>query len=179
MTTFRLAAKPTKPANSLPIASGLDLELGQVALSHAVQIVNWYHAADRLERVARATFSALSDRTPWLEQVTADLWAGRVTLVIQACEHLASHCEEARQAVTYFTNNAARMKYDQYRNAGYLIGSGTVESGCKQIVTQRLKKPGAQWDVEGAVQTAKARAAWLRGEWDAVCAQRAALPLAV
>jgi len=146
---------------------------------HAVQIVDWYHAADRLERVAQTAFFALSDRTAWLERVTADLWAGRVTPVIQACEHLASHSEEARQAVTYFTNNAARMKYDQFRAAGYLMGSGTVESGCKQIVTQRLKKPGAQWDVDGAVQTAKARAAWLSGEWDAVCAQRAALPLAV
>ena len=146
---------------------------------HAVQIVDWYHAADRLKRVAQAAFLDASDRTSWLEQVTEDLWTGRVTPVVQACEPLASRCEEARQAVTYFTNNAHRMKYDQFRAAGYLIGSGTVESGCKQIVTQRLKKPGAQWDVEGAVQTAKARAAWLSGEWDAVCAQRAALPLAV
>jgi len=146
---------------------------------HAVQIVDWYHAADRLKRVAQAAFPDAADRTSWLEQVTDDLWAGRVTSVVQACEPLASRCEEARQAVTYFTNNAQRMKYDQFRAAGYLIGSGTVESGCKQIVTQRLKKPGAQWDVDGAVQTAKARAAWLSGEWDAVCAQRAALPLAV
>ncbi len=146
---------------------------------HAVQIVDWYHAADRLKRVAQAAFPDASDRSSWLEQVTDDLWAGRVTPVVQACEPLASRCEEARQAVTYFTHNAHRMRYDQFRAAGYLIGSGTVESGCKQIVTQRLKKPGAQWDVEGAVQTAKARAAWLSGEWDAVCAQRAAPPLAV
>ena len=146
---------------------------------HAVQIVDWYHAADRLKRVALAAFPALSDRTTWLQRVTADLWAGHVTPVVQACEQLASGCEEARQAVTYFTNNIQRMKYDEFRAAGYLIGSGTVESGCKQIVTQRLKKSGAQWDVEGAVQTAKARAAWLSGEWEAVCAQRAALPLAV
>jgi hypothetical protein len=146
---------------------------------HAIQIVDWYHAADHLKCVAQAAFPAASDRTAWLEPVTADLWAGRVTSVVQACELLASRCEEARQAMTYFTNNAARMKYDQYREAGYLIGSGTIESGCKQIVTQRLKKPGAQWEVDGAVQTAKARAAWLSGEWDAVCAQRAALPLAV
>jgi hypothetical protein len=30
------------------------------------------------------------------------------------------------------------MRYADYRQAGYLIGSGTVESSCKQIVTQRL-----------------------------------------
>jgi len=37
--------------------------------------------------------------------------------VIQACEQLATRCEEARQAVIYFTNNAQRMKYDQFRAA--------------------------------------------------------------
>lgn len=144
----------------------------------AVQIVDWYHAEDRLKRVAQAAFPTESDREQWLDQATTDLWEGRVELVIRACEQVASRCEEARGAVTYFTNNAHRMRYDQYRAAGYLIGSGTVESGCKQVVTQRLKLPGAQWGVSGAVYTAKARAAWLSGEWDVLCAQRAAAPLA-
>ena len=67
----------------------------------------------------------------------------------------------------------------RFRAAGYMIGSGTVESGCKQIVTQRLKLPGAQWEVSGAVQTAKARAAWLSGHWQSLCNQRSALPLAI
>jgi hypothetical protein len=71
------------------------------------------------------------------------------------------------------------MQYKKFRLAGYLIGSGTVESACKQIVTQRLKKPGAQWNVEGAVQTAKARAVWLSGDWESLCLRRAALPLAI
>lgn len=145
----------------------------------AVQIVDWYHAADRLHVVAQAAFPNAADRHAWLELNTQDLWEGRVEDVIRACTQLAQHCTTAGQAVTYFTNNAQRMKYDQFRAAGYLIGSGTVESGCKQIVTQRLKQPGAQWTVDGAIRTAKARAAWLSGEWDILCAQRAALPLAV
>jgi hypothetical protein len=146
---------------------------------HAVQIVDWYHAADRVKRVAQAAFPTDRERAAWVESVTNDLWEGRVDSVIRAAEHLAPQCEEAQAAATYFTNNAPRMKYDQFRTAGYLLGSGTVESGCKQIVTQRLKQPGAQWNVEGAVLTAKARAAWLSDEWEGLCAQRAALPLAV
>ena len=70
------------------------------------------------------------------------------------------------------------MRYDSFRAQGYLIGSGTIESGCKQIVTQRLKRSGAQWIVEGAVRTAKARAAWLSGNWHTLCQKRARLPLA-
>ena len=75
--------------------------------------------------------------------------------VIQRCDRLAPKCAEAQHAVTYFTHNESRMHYDKFRAAGYLIGSGTVESGCKQIVTERLKRSGAQWLVAGAVQTAK------------------------
>lgn len=144
----------------------------------AVQVVDWYHAEERLKRIAHAAFSVEGERAQWLAQATTDLCEGRVELVIRACEQLASRYEEAQDAVTYFTNNRHRMRYDQFRTAGYSIGSGTVESGCEQIVTQRLKLPGAQWDVQGAVHTAKARAAWLSGDWDVLCAQRATLPLA-
>jgi hypothetical protein len=145
---------------------------------HARQIIDWYHAEEYLERVAQAAFSDPAQRPTWLEPVTDQLWQGQVETVIQACERLAGTCAEARRAVTYFTHHAARMRYDQFRAAGYLIGSGTVESGCKQIVAQRLKRSGAQWLPAGAVCTAKARAAWLSGEWSTLCARRAALPLA-
>lgn len=60
------------------------------------------------------------------------------------------------------------MDYARFRSLGYAIGSGTIESACKQIVVQRLRKSGAQWITDGAVRTAKARAAWLSGEWDSL-----------
>jgi hypothetical protein len=145
----------------------------------AVQIVDWYHAVEHLKTLAQTAFANVPDRAQWLEAITQDLWEGRVATVIQTCTRLVQCCPAAADAVTYFTNNSERMKYAHFRAAGYLIGSGTVESGCKQIVSQRLKQPGAQWTVPGAVKTAKARAAWLSGEWDILCAQRAALPLAV
>jgi len=146
---------------------------------NAIQIVDWYHAEEYLEDLAVAAFPDLSERTAWLEGLTQTLWDGQVEQVISACKALAPSGGEARKAVTYFYNNAERMRYDQFRAAGYMIGSGTVESGCKQIVTHRLKLPGAQWTVTGAVQTAKARAAWLSGQWQTLCDQRSALPLAI
>jgi hypothetical protein len=147
--------------------------------SKAVQIVDWYHAADRLHRVAHAAFSPGEARDRWLDRTTTDLWDGRVTEVIYACANLGASCTEARDAETYFTNNQARMHYPDYRQAGYLIGSGTVESSCKQIVTQRLKCSGAQWLIPGAIDTAKARAAWLSGDWTPVCTSWQVLPLAI
>ena len=146
---------------------------------HAVQIVDWYHAEDRLQRLADAVFPSLPQRQAWLAQITESLWQGQVEEVILACQHFAQKHDQAQQAVTYFSNNGHRMRYDLFRTQGYLIGSGTIESGCKQIVTQRLKRSGAQWIVEGAVLTAKARAAWLSGDWHSLCQKRASLPLAI
>jgi len=146
---------------------------------NAVQIVDWFHAEEHLEIVAKAAFPNAADQHAWLEAASQSLWDGQVEDVIRACEELAPSCSKAQEAVTYFSNNIDRMRYHHFRSAGYLIGSGTIESACKQIVTQRLKLPGAQWEVSGAVQTAKARAAWLSGCWQSLCQLRSALPLAI
>lgn len=145
---------------------------------NAIQIVDWYHAVDRLKRIAEEVFPTPSESQVWLESVTEDLWQGRVELVIEACQVLAKKSNLAKQSLLYYGNNMDRMRYAQFRTAGYLIGSGVIESGCKQIVTQRLKLPGAQWNLDGAILTAKARAAWMSGNWQKLVSARSLLPLA-
>lgn len=115
----------------------------------------------------------------WLADSKQALWEGGVEEVIQACQALADDCPEAARNVHYFSTNAERMRSDRFRAMGLMIGSGVIESGCKQIVTQRLKLPGAQWLLQGAVKTAKARAAWLSGQWHTLCQRQAALSLAI
>jgi hypothetical protein len=105
---------------------------------------------------------------------------------MEACRPLAKKSQCAKQSLTYYQNNLERMRYDQFRASGFLIGSGIIESGCKQIVTQRLtssrcsfgKLPGAQWNLEGAILTAKVRTAWISGEWQKLVSARSLLPLA-
>jgi hypothetical protein len=145
---------------------------------NAIQIVDWYHAVDRLKRIAEEAFSHAQERQTWLENTTEDLWQGRVEAVIEACQRLAKKSNLAKQSLLYYANNMERMRYAQFRAAGYLLGSGVIESGCKQIVAQRLKLPGAQWNVEGAVLTAKARTAWMSGNWHKLVLARSLLPLA-
>ncbi len=140
--------------------------------------MDWYHAAERLKRIAEEVFPNLDERHAWLDVVSEDLWQGRVEQVIQACQSLAKKFLLAKQSLTYYSNNIERMRYAQFRAQGLVIGSGTIESGCKQIVTQRLKLPGAQWNLDGAILTAKARAAWLSGNWQTLVSARSLLPLA-
>lgn len=148
----------------------------------AVQIVDWYHASAYLAPIAEAAFGR---ETPayqdWLDQARSQLWAGQVDELIQECLLLAGRPAAAavvQEALTYFRNNRKRMDYARFRAQGYFIGSGTVESGGKQIASLRLKRAGARWTQPGAVWTAKARAAWLSHRWDVLAERRAALPVA-
>jgi len=150
----------------------------------AVQIVDWFHATEYIAPVANAAFDDEDRRQAWIKQLRTDLWTGHLDAVIAAFDRLMNHSsasEPATKAVTYFTNNRHRMNYPEYRAKGYQIGSGTIESGCKQIVSQRLKVAGAIWDHDNAIKTAKARAALLSHQWDIITSRREhlSLPLAV
>ena len=133
--------------------------------------------------MANAAFADEPQRQAWIKSRRDDLWQGDLEAVIAAFEPFTEHAkasEAAGKAVTYFTNNRHRMDYPTYRDQSYQIGSGTIESGCKQIVSQRLKVAGAIWEPDNAVLTAKARAALLSGQWDNISTRRelSSLPLA-
>ena len=147
----------------------------------AVQIVDWYHACQYIAPVAKQAFKDTSQQQAWIKQVRDDLWQGKLDKVIVACQQhvqsdLKSDEDKAQQAVTYFQNNRHRMHYPAYREQGYQIGSGTMESGCKQIGLQRLRIAGARWSEEGVRKVAKARAAYLTDQWSKLNLQSTTLP---
>jgi hypothetical protein len=53
--------------------------------------------------------------------------------------------------------------YQTFRQAGYFIGSGVVEAGCKTVVGQRLKQSGMLWSRQGASHLLTVRCALLSG----------------
>lgn len=156
-------------------------QLVDLLFPEAVQIVDWYHAVEYLAPIAVAVYPDQQEAQAWRERMVTSLWEGDIEEVIATCRALVDHPQAgapAAQAATYYENNKHRMAYAHFRREGYFIGSGTVESGCKQVATMRLKRSGARWSHAGAVQTAKARAAWLSDEWDAVTRDVPSLPLA-
>ena len=136
----------------------------------AIQIVDWYHASQYLTPIAETAFGKdTAQAQQWLTQTRTDLWEGRIQDVIQACRPFLRRSASrpfVEKAITYYTNNEKRMDYARFRQQGYLIGSGTIESACKQIAAARLKCSGARWTLAGVIATAKARAAWLSKTWD-------------
>lgn len=103
---------------------------------------------------------------------------GKLTLV-RACPNLARAATErlgpavqAAEAITYYTNNEHRMRYADYRARGRQLGSGSIESGGKQVITARLKQAGMGWSLDGARAVAAVRTRLKSGRWHEALALR-------
>jgi hypothetical protein len=73
--------------------------------------------------------------------------------------------KEVCDALGYLFTNRQRMRYRHFRQAGYPIGSGAVESACKVVVQQRMKQAGMRWSRSGAQAMLALRCALLSDRW--------------
>jgi len=124
---------------------------------NAVQILDFYHACEHLNDVARAWYRDQTDQHKrWVEARKTDLLSDSVETVIRSIEAWRpsdpEEWEIRRTNLAYFKTNKARMLYATFKTQGYHIGSGLVESACKTVVGQRLKQSGMRWSETGAEQ---------------------------
>lgn len=116
----------------------------------AVQVLDWGHASARLWKVAKAAFGeGTPDTHAWAEKQLEYLWAGRVNLVVANLSGLPwdklACADDVRDSPAYFAKRQAKMDYARFREEGYPIGSGTVESGINTVVHHRMKRQGRGW----------------------------------
>src|SRR5256885_11658534 len=66
----------------------------------------------------------------------------------------------------YFENNAPQMRYAEYREKKFFVGSGVVEAGCRTVIGERLKQSGMRWSVRGANAIIALRCCILSGRFE-------------
>lgn len=130
---------------------------------NAIHIVDAFHAASYLGKIAADAFGeATPEAIAWFEYHKTLLHDGHLAELMHACRTIRPKAQTASDAACrYFANNRTRLRYPKYRALGLQIGSGVMESTCKQIGLQRLKLAGARWSEAGARKLAKARAFFL------------------
>lgn len=129
----------------------------------SVQIVDWYHACQHLAQAAAALHPDDDDAAQrWFLQRQNHLFKGQIHLITQPLDR-AGLPDRAH----YFHTHKRRMQYLEFREEGYPIGSGTVESAIKQF-KQRLTASGMRWSRPAAQQMLVIRAAVLDHSFDAL-----------
>jgi hypothetical protein len=139
---------------------------------NAVQILDWYHAVEHLWSTAHAIFGEnnVKECTEWVVPLKEDLWKGKCNQVIKFLEKSAlvnkRRSTQLLELRGYFVSNRNHMKYNEYRKNGWYIGSGSIESANKYIITQRLKLTGMQWNKLVADAMIWARCKYFENDWD-------------
>jgi hypothetical protein len=133
------------------------------------QIVDWHHATSHLWTGAHLAEELDEQRRKtWVKRRKDELWLGQVPTIIEEIEALAdnnpSQTDDLLPEAGYFRNNGRRMQYQEFYEEGYPIGSGTVESGCKQLVGMR--GPGMRWSRTGAENILALRTEFLSNRWN-------------
>ncbi|MDE0102856.1 MAG: ISKra4 family transposase, partial [Bryobacterales bacterium] len=133
----------------------------------AIQIVDFYHVAERLWDVAKDLLR--DDREAaetWAEARCSELREGHLNSVLATLKAHAGHCKMAAECEAYIETNRDRMRYADFRAQGLQIGSGVVEAGCKSVAGARLKQSGMRWTKDGAQGILALRACILGGRYE-------------
>jgi hypothetical protein len=95
-------------------------KLASYHFPEAIQIVDFYHASERLWSLSREGTKACKD---WARKRIKHFLKGKAELVISSLSELCSSnadvTKEIEDNITYFTNNKERMRYNEYRKHGY------------------------------------------------------------
>jgi hypothetical protein len=148
----------------------------------AVRILDFAHAAEYLNDIGQAV-QAAGGRVParWLEGVLHRLKHQGPVRVLEHLTWLAARYPSPtiQEKLAYLQKRAAHMQYPSYQEAGWPIGSGSVESANKLVVEARLKGAGMRWGRQNVNPMLVLRNAVCNRRWDetwqAGVAQRQAL----
>jgi hypothetical protein len=142
-------------------------------------ITDWYHVMEHIWACGKSLFGQQTPETAaWVKERETLLWEGRHPELLQKLEEerrrtrsLPRH-QAIKDLVTYLKNQGDRIAYDRFRKADYDIGSGRVESACKHVVANRMKRSGMIWSDDGAQELLSLRTTYLNGQWNRLWAEK-------
>jgi hypothetical protein len=119
----------------------------QALFPQARQVLDYYHCAHYLHRVAKAHYGLSVQALEWVEATMTRLYLGKVGLVLRGLKRMQAQSDEAEKAIAncwdYLDEHRGRTVYQKLRRGGYPLGSGGIESSNKFICHVRLKRSGA------------------------------------
>src|SRR5260370_6504294 len=145
----------------------------QTHFPEAIHIVDLFHAYEHLTAIAQLHWGPEAKAPKAWRDL---LEAGQIgCLVRKTGKHLPPSAKSRKlmlKELGYFENNAAQMRYAEFRQADLFVGSGVVEAGCRTAIGERLKQSGMRWSVRGANAIIALRCCILSGRFEDFWAHR-------
>jgi len=132
----------------------------------AIQILDFSHAKHYLWEAGKVIYGEGSAFVaPWVKERETLLLEDKVEQVIVHLQRFLDLSPALAPILHYFQQHAGRMRYGTYRQRGYFIGSGAIESAGKQLAAARVKGPGMRWNVADLNLLLTLRCVFLEQSW--------------
>ena len=145
--------------------------LATARFPQARQRLDAYHAKQHLWAVADALHGAGTPAArAWVEPLLAKLYHSEGLQVITDLRALLDTLDQTRREtvqreINYLDSHRDRMDYAEGKQRGEPIGSGAMESTCRQYQC-RFKRPGQFWTQTGDEALLCLDTFWRNGRWD-------------
>ena len=138
----------------------------------AYQLLDFYHASQHLWALGEALHPKDEEaRRAWVERGLHQIRHGKEKAALRQIAALPHRRgavgKVVQQEQNYFAAHADRMNYRTMADRGWPIGSGAVESACRQRQCRR-KRPGQFWTRSGLRHLDALEEARDNGHWDAL-----------
>jgi hypothetical protein len=137
----------------------------------AVQRLDLWHANSYLWAVANELHGKGSKQArQWVKPLLKQIRNDQVPKVITQLKELQPHLAEAaaqtaKEAIEYYQKNQKRMKYKEGRKRHEPVGSGAIESTCRQLQC-RMKRCGQFWSTRGDEALLCLEMFWRNERWE-------------
>ena len=139
----------------------------------ATAVLDFYHAAGHLWRVAVVLFPTKSARLKWFNRWRHALRHGQHRTVLAMLASLVNTAllagkslQTLIQVQAYFQRHRTHVRYQHFEQQQIPLGSGMVESACKWLIQQRFKGVGMRWSEPGLNHLLILRVAWVNQRFD-------------
>lgn len=146
--------------------------VAEMYFKDATRILDWYHLSEHVWEAGRALYPQ-EEKTAgrWVDECLGHLHDSSGIGLLRHLERSRAIRPPTEQTILdaligYLRPRVTHTDYVDFRAAGYVIGSGMMESTCKQVVGQRLKGTGMQWSEAGALAMTALVVHRLNGTWD-------------
>jgi len=119
----------------------------------AQQILDFFHLCENVNTFAKHIFNMDATKyVPWAANVCNKLKASQGHEVLRELAPLQNKVPTdcPVNLYSYIANNIRNIDYAAYEQRGFFIGSGSIESGNKTVLQDRLKRSGMRWNISTA-----------------------------
>ena len=139
-------------------------------LPKATHILDLYHAKENAGKFAQAVKQEKVQKKEFADELCELIDNGNVSGLLKVLEPYKD--EKLPPGVpnfyTYVENHKDCMNYPLYKQKGYFVGSGAIESGNIRLMQNRMKLQGMRWKLSSGQGMLSLKAKYESNKWDEV-----------